>query len=126
MLIAQGLVLEEVGGDVQSVPVSALKGTGLQELIETINTQATLLDLKADVKGMVEATVVESRTDPSRGYHQNCAYRNGQVIKLFSHSGSFQLPSFKEELCEKVLISLLAQLGPKSDPCLMIRVSQFN
>ena len=68
MLMAQGLVLEEAGGDVQTVAVSALKGTGLQELIETINTQATLLDLKADRKGMVEATVIESKTDPYRGY----------------------------------------------------------
>lgn len=69
MLIAQGLVLEEAGGDVQSVAVSALKGTGLQELIETINTQATLLDLKSDAKGLVEATVIESKTDPYRGQH---------------------------------------------------------
>jgi len=67
MVMAQGLVLEEAGGDVQTVAVSALKGTGLQELIETINTQATLLDLKADPKGLVEATVIESRTDPFRG-----------------------------------------------------------
>lgn len=67
MLIANGLVLEEAGGEVQSVLISALKGTGLPELIETINTQATLLDLRADNKGPVEATVVESRTDSHRG-----------------------------------------------------------
>ena len=67
MLITQGLVLEDVGGDIQSVPVSALKGTGLEELIETISTQAALLDLRADPKGFVEATVIESRSDPHRG-----------------------------------------------------------
>jgi len=68
MLITQGLVLEDVGGDVQSVAVSALKGTGLEELIDTINTQAALLDLRADSKGPVEATVIESRSDSYRGY----------------------------------------------------------
>lgn len=68
MLISQGLVLEEAGGDVQAVPISALKGTGLEQLVETISTQATLLDLRADSKGLAEATVIESRTDPSRGY----------------------------------------------------------
>ena len=67
MLITQGLVLEDVGGDVQSVAVSALKGTGLEELIDTINTQAALLDLRADSKGPVEATVIESRSDSYRG-----------------------------------------------------------
>ncbi len=85
MLIAQGLVLEEVGGDVQSVPVSALKGTGLQELIDTINTQAALLDLKADSKGLVEATVIESKTDPYRGYHQNIFSRSRNFILNVFH-----------------------------------------
>jgi len=70
MLITQGLVLEDVGGDVQSVAVSALKGIGLEELIDTINTQAALLDLRADSKGPVEATVIESRSDSYRGYFQ--------------------------------------------------------
>lgn len=67
MLIAQGLILEEAGGDVQSVAVSALKGTGLRDLIETINTQASLLDLKTDPKGFVEGTVIESRMEAHRG-----------------------------------------------------------
>lgn len=67
MLISQGLVLEEAGGEVQAVPISALKGVGLEQLVETISTQAALLDLRADAKGLAEATVIESRTDPSRG-----------------------------------------------------------
>ncbi|XP_046658035.1 translation initiation factor IF-2, mitochondrial-like [Daphnia pulicaria] len=81
MLMAQGLVLEEAGGDVQTVAVSALKGTGLQELIETINTQATLLDLKADPKGLVEATVIESRTDPFRGKLSTAIIQRGTLRK---------------------------------------------
>ena len=105
MLIAQGLVLEEAGGDVQSVPVSALKGTGLQELIETINTQAALLDLKADLKGLVEATVIESKTDPYRGYYKKHFSVVGILFSVGPISGNFQLPLSKEGLCEKVRIS---------------------
>ena len=67
MLLSQGLVLEEAGGEVQAVPISALKGIGLEQLVETISTQAALLDLRSDPKGLAEATVIESRTDPSRG-----------------------------------------------------------
>ena len=67
MLVAQGVMLEEAGGDVQVVPVSALKGTGVNELIEAINTQAVLLDLKADPRGLVEGVVIESKSDPYRG-----------------------------------------------------------
>lgn len=63
-----GLILEEHGGDVQVVPVSALKGTNLQLLAEAISTQATLMGLKAEYTGLVEGIVVESKTDPRRGY----------------------------------------------------------
>ena len=68
MLITQGLMLEEAGGEVQSVAISALKSIGLNDLIDSINTQAALLDLKSDPTGLVEATVVEARTDLHRGY----------------------------------------------------------
>ena len=68
MLITQGLLLEDIGGDIQAVPISALKSIGLSDLIDSINTQATLLDLKSDPSGFTEATVVESRTDVHRGY----------------------------------------------------------
>ena len=67
MILSHGLLLEDVGGDIQSVPISALKATGLDSLIETIHVQAALMDLKADPKGFVEGVVIESRTDLYRG-----------------------------------------------------------
>ena len=79
MLLSQGLVLEESGGDVICVPVSALKGTGLPQLVEAIHTQAALLDLKAEVKGPVEAVVVESRTDPYRGKLSTAIIQRGSL-----------------------------------------------
>ncbi len=68
MLMMQGLMLEDAGGDVQTVPISALKGTGVAQLVDAINAEAALLDLRADAQGFVEGVVVESRTDPHRGY----------------------------------------------------------
>jgi translation initiation factor IF-2 len=68
MLLSQGLQLEESGGDVQSVPISALAGTNLPQLVEAIALQAELMELKAEPTGLVEALVIESSTDARRGY----------------------------------------------------------
>lgn len=67
-LLQMGVVLEEYGGDIQVVCISALHGTNLDKLGEAITTQAVLMDLKSEYEGMVEGIVVESKTDPRRGY----------------------------------------------------------
>ncbi|XP_037943309.1 translation initiation factor IF-2, mitochondrial-like, partial [Teleopsis dalmanni] len=66
-LMMMGLVPEDKGGDVQVIPISALKGTNLELLAEAVSTQATLMGLKADYTGLVEGVVVESKTDARRG-----------------------------------------------------------
>ncbi|XP_043214904.1 translation initiation factor IF-2, mitochondrial-like isoform X1 [Amphibalanus amphitrite] len=66
-LLEAGVQLEELGGEVQAVQISALRGHGLTELKETILTLAELLDLRAERTGPVEGVVLESRTDPKRG-----------------------------------------------------------
>lgn len=45
-----------------------LKGTNVSELQEAIITQAELMELKGDPIGLVEGSVVESKTDPGRGW----------------------------------------------------------
>lgn len=67
MLLQSGLQLEEYGGEIQAVPLSALKGQNLNLLVETIVTQAELLNLRADPRGLVEAVVLESKLEPGRG-----------------------------------------------------------
>lgn len=67
-LLAMGVALEEHGGDVQAVPISALHGTNLEQLTEAITTQAVLMGLKSEYMGLVEGVVIESKTDPRRGY----------------------------------------------------------
>ncbi|XP_046402143.1 translation initiation factor IF-2, mitochondrial [Ischnura elegans] len=81
MLLQQGIELEESGGEVQSVPISALKATGIDELIEAIALQAELLDLRGDPTGPVEAVVVESRVDIRRGKLATVLVQRGTLTK---------------------------------------------
>lgn len=68
MLVMQGLILEEFGGDIQAVPISALKGTNINELMDAIVAQAEILNLRADYEGFVEGVIIESKMDKHRGY----------------------------------------------------------
>jgi translation initiation factor IF-2 len=66
-LLQYEVVVEEMSGDVQDVEVSALKKTGLDELIEKIQIQAELLELKANPDRAAEGTVIEAKLDKGRG-----------------------------------------------------------
>ncbi|MCK6571092.1 translation initiation factor IF-2 [Myxococcota bacterium] len=66
-LTKYGLVAEEWGGETMMVPVSALKGTGVQELLEALALQAEVLELKANPKKPAFGRVVEARMDKGRG-----------------------------------------------------------
>lgn len=66
-LSEQGIQAESWGGDTQFVHVSALKNEGLDELLEAVQLQAELLDLKATEKGPASGTVVEAHLDKGRG-----------------------------------------------------------
>jgi translation initiation factor IF-2 len=66
-LLEHEVVVEQMGGDVQDVEVSALKKTGLDELIEKIQLQAELMELKANPDRDAEGTVIEAKLDKGRG-----------------------------------------------------------
>ncbi|UVO50431.1 translation initiation factor IF-2 [Sphingomonas sp. SUN019] len=66
-LLEHEVVVEEMGGDTQDVEVSALKKLGLDTLIEKINLQAELLELKANPDRAAEGTVIEAKLDKGRG-----------------------------------------------------------
>ncbi len=61
------LVPEEWGGDVICVPVSALRGDGIEDLLEMINLTAEVQELKANPQRRARGTVVEARLDKGRG-----------------------------------------------------------
>ena len=66
-LLSHEVVVEDMGGETQDVPVSALKKTGLDKLEEAILLQAELLDLRSNPNRTAEGTVIESRLDRGRG-----------------------------------------------------------
>lgn len=66
-LLQHDVQVEELGGDVQAVPVSALKKTGLDQLVEAITLQAELLELNANPNRPSDGIVIESTLDKGRG-----------------------------------------------------------
>jgi len=66
-LLQHEIVVEQMGGEVQDVEVSALKKTNLDKLLEAIQLQAELLELKANPDRAAEGTVVEAKLDKGRG-----------------------------------------------------------
>ncbi|GAB2182391.1 translation initiation factor IF-2 [Denitratisoma sp. agr-D3] len=66
-LIAEGVVPEEYGGDSPFIPVSAKKGTGIDELLEHVLLQAEVLELKAPKDAPAKGLVIEARLDKGKG-----------------------------------------------------------
>ncbi|HUA50654.1 MAG TPA: translation initiation factor IF-2 [Candidatus Sulfotelmatobacter sp.] len=66
-LLQHGLVVEELGGDVLAIEVSAKTGQGLDKLQETILLQAEILDLRANPDRTAEGVVIEAALDRGRG-----------------------------------------------------------
>ncbi|WP_375272784.1 translation initiation factor IF-2 [Sphingomonas sp.] len=66
-LLEHDVQVEEMGGETQDVEVSAIKKTGLDDLIEKIQLQAELLELRANPDRDAEGSVVEAKLDKGRG-----------------------------------------------------------
>ena len=61
------VIPEAFGGQVMCVPVSAITGQGVQDLLEGILLQAEIMELKADPKAELTGTVVEAKMEKGRG-----------------------------------------------------------
>ncbi|WP_145199842.1 translation initiation factor IF-2 [Sphingobium sp. B2] len=78
-LLEHEIVVEDMGGDVQDVQVSALKKTGLDELIEKILLQAELMELTANPDRAAEGNVIEAQLDKGRGAVATVLVRRGTL-----------------------------------------------
>ncbi|WP_336966204.1 translation initiation factor IF-2 [Sphingobium aquiterrae] len=78
-LLEHEIVVEDMGGDVQDVEVSALKGLGLDDLIEKILLQAEILELTANPDRAAEGNVIEAKLDKGRGPVATVLVRKGTL-----------------------------------------------
>ena len=91
-LLQHEIIVEQMGGDVQDVEVSAKEKTNLDGLLEAINLQAEILELKANPDRAAEGTVVEAKLDKGRGplatvLVQRGTLKVGDVIVVGAASG---------------------------------------
>ena len=78
-LTEYGLVPEEWGGDIICVPVSALTGQGIDDLLENILLVAEVQELKANPNRLAKGAVIEARLDKGRGPVATLLVQNGTL-----------------------------------------------
>lgn len=74
-----GLMPEDWGGDVPYVNISAKKGIGIDELLETVTVVAELAELKANPNRLAYGSVIEGRLDKGRGPVATLLVQNGTL-----------------------------------------------
>jgi translation initiation factor IF-2 len=78
-LAEEGLNPTDWGGDTEIVRTSAIKGEGIQDLLEILDLQAEVLELKSDFAGPAQGTVIEARSEPGRGNVANILVQEGKL-----------------------------------------------
>jgi translation initiation factor IF-2 len=78
-LATAGLNPTEWGGDTDVIRTSATTGKGIPELLEALDYQAQLRDLKADFGGHARGTVIEAKTEEGRGAVANILVQDGKL-----------------------------------------------
>ncbi len=78
-LLQHEVIVEKMSGDVLDVEVSAINGTGLDQLLEAISLQAELLDLKANPDRAAQGAVIEAQLDVGRGPVATVLVQNGTL-----------------------------------------------
>lgn len=71
-LTEHGILVEDWGGEVISVPVSAKSGEGIVNLLEMILLQAEMMELKANPNRLAMGSVIEARLDKSKALSPPC------------------------------------------------------
>ena len=71
--------VEGFGGDIPVVPISALKGTGIPELLDMVMLVSDLQDMKADRNIPAEGAIIESYRDNKKGISATLLIKNGTL-----------------------------------------------
>lgn len=120
-LADHGVLVEDWGGDVISVPVSAKKGEGITDLLEMILLQAEVLELRANPDRLAIGTVIEARLDKSKGPIATVLVTNGtlkagqSVVAGTSHGKIRKMTNFRGEPIRKALPATPVEILGLSD-----------
>ncbi|GIS51168.1 MAG: hypothetical protein Ct9H90mP25_6020 [Gammaproteobacteria bacterium] len=119
-LSAMEVIPEDWGGDVQFIEVSAITGSGVENLLEAILLQAELLELTAytDVPG--QGVVIETRLDKGRGPVASVLVKNGTL-----KSGDIVLAGFEHGKV-RALIDELGENVKSAGPSLPVEILGLN
>ncbi len=144
-LTEYGLQPEEWGGQTQFVGVSALKRTGIDELLEAISLQAEVLDLRAPNDTRASGTVIEARLDRGRGPvatvlvqkgvlrhgdHFVCGEITGRVRAMSDHTGKLIKEAGPSTPVEIIGLDGVPSAGDAfvavEDPAKALQVAEFR
>ena len=78
-LAEHGLNPTEWGGDTEIIKTSAVKDIGIQDLLDILDLQAEVLELKADYAGQAQGTVIEANPEGGRGNVANILVQEGEL-----------------------------------------------
>jgi translation initiation factor IF-2 len=119
-LLSHEIVVESLGGDTLEFEISAKTGLNLDKLLEGLQLQAEILDLKSDPARSAEGTVIEAKLDRGRGpvatvLVQRGTLRPGDIVVAGSEWGKV-----------RALISDLGQPITEAGPSVPVEVLGFN
>lgn len=119
-LAQHDLIVEDWGGDIICVPISAKLGQGIDHLLEMILLQAQMMELRADVSGMARGYILESSLEKGRGPVATLIAQHGTIKVgdyIVSGSASGRVSSLVDSHGKRLL---------KAGPALPIQVSGFE
>jgi translation initiation factor IF-2 len=119
-LAGNGLNPVEYGGETEVIRTSAVTGQGIPELLEILDLQSQIMDLKADPTAPARGTVIESRMDAGLGPVATVLVQNGTL-----HVGDVVIcgPGYGRV---RMLLNDLGQHIPEAGPSTPVVVSGLN
>jgi len=119
-LIENEIYLEGMGGDISYNEISALKGTGVDELLDTLLLTAEMEDLKADTGKLGTGYILESKTDPKKGVSATMILKDGAI-----KSGQYIVSGFTSSPV-RIMEDFLGKTLKEAIPSAAITITGFD
>jgi len=99
-LAQENILVEDWGGDIVSVELSAKTGEGIDKLLGAISAVSEVHEIKGKADGELEAVIIEARLDRQKGVSVSCVVRNGTLKvgdKVIAGNTSAKIKSIKDD-----------------------------